>query len=145
MTKKRLKQLEALMQGQDFASMQSHFMTHFGEAPELLEQSRPASEDNRAFLQASLAGAVAYITGGDHQIQDVLVLELSKLGLIYGQFRWQSILGGFFFCEAIGVGLVYLPNHSGRPGFSRFRVRTLERPPLIRMMSPWQAYALSGS
>lgn len=142
MTKKHLKQLENLLQGQNFEAMQRHFLSHFGEAPDLLEQSRPTCPDDQALLEGVLLNAVAHITGGDNQVEDVRMLSLPKLEMDYGSFRWRGVNGSFFFCQSAGVGLVYLPDHSGKPGFSRFRVRPLKRAPILQMLSPWQAYAL---
>jgi hypothetical protein len=144
MTKNRCKQLQDLLRGQNFEAMQKHFVKHFVQAPDLHERCRPVSSEQGALVEGLLVAAVAHITGGDYPDRESLrIYSLPQLGLLLGDFFWQGVPGTFFFCEAMGVGLAYLPDHSGQPGYGRFRLRPLERAPIMAARGPFSAYPLT--
>ena len=144
MTKNRCKQLQDLLQGQDFEAMQKHFVRHFAQAPDLATRSRPLSPDQQGMAHSLLAASVAHITGGDQPDPGSVRLQiLPELGLILGDFVWEGVAGTFFFCEAIGVALGWLPDHNGKPGYGRVRLKPLERAPVMAAFSPFSAHPLT--
>lgn len=119
MTNQHFTQLKMMLtQAPRLEPIMEYYVDNLAEAPEMLRDSRKASEETREMLKALLSASAKAL--GCSKVKDFRLQRLAGQPFSHGIFRVDGRPGVIFFFEDLKMGLAGFLLPSGEPRYLRF-------------------------